>query len=76
MGRLELRIRVTPNAKREEVSTDAAGLTKAFVRAPAIDGRANEALIKLLSKEYGVPKSRISITRGISSRNKTVEIET
>ena len=38
------------------------------------DGRANAAVIKLLSDHLGVPKSRLVIVRGLSSRLKTVQV--
>lgn len=39
------------------------------------DGKANEALIKLLAKELGIPKSRISIKNGHTSRHKLLAID-
>jgi uncharacterized protein YggU (UPF0235/DUF167 family) len=40
-----------------------------------VDGRANEELIACLAERYGVPKSRVRIKSGHSSRTKLVEIE-
>ncbi len=42
--------------------------------APPVDGKANEQLIELVAKHFGVAKSLIRITTGASSRMKTVEI--
>ena len=39
------------------------------------DGKANEELIEFLSKEFGVPKRNIEITKGAIGRNKTVTIK-
>jgi uncharacterized protein (TIGR00251 family) len=69
-----LNIHLVPNAKREGIAGEFDGRVKIAVTAPAVDGRANEALIKFLSKEYGVPKSKISITAGLTGRNKIVKI--
>jgi uncharacterized protein YggU (UPF0235/DUF167 family) len=44
------------------------------VTAAPVDGKANEAMIKLLSRAIDVPKSSISVRRGLTSRSKLVEI--
>jgi hypothetical protein len=46
-----------------------------WVRAAAREGRANEALIEILSDYLDVPKSLIRITAGHSSRFKTVSVD-
>ena len=45
-----------------------------MVTAPAEDGKANVALIKLLSKAWRVPKSAIVVAGGTTSRRKTLDI--
>jgi len=47
---------------------------KVYLRAKALEGKANEALVKLLGNHFGIAKSRIKIVRGEHSRNKLVEI--
>lgn len=73
-----LRIKVTPKAKSErikkEVSTDGAVLYKIYVTAAPEDGKANEAVIKLLSKALGIAKSNLTTTHGHTSREKTIKI--
>ncbi|MDR1477024.1 MAG: DUF167 domain-containing protein [Rickettsiales bacterium] len=69
-----LSVRVVPNARKEGLEVLADGRLKAKVRAPALDGRANDALAALLAETYGVPKSEISIVSGHASRNKVVRI--
>lgn len=54
------------------IKTDENELT-IYLRAKPHDGEANEALIKLLSKHFKVPKTTIKITRGAKSRTKTIE---
>ena len=49
---------------------------KARLTAPPVDGKANEALIELLSKEFSAPKRDIEITKGATGRDKTVTIKT
>lgn len=46
-----------------------------YVREPAVENRANHAVIELLSKYYGVPKSKISIKQGFGSRHKIIVID-
>lgn len=48
---------------------------KAYVRAVPIKGKANRELIKLLSEELNVNKSKISIIKGETSNNKIIEID-
>ena len=45
------------------------------VTAPPIEGKANKALIDLLAKKLGVPKSHIEIISGKSSRLKSIRID-
>ena len=58
-------------------ATDADGgvYLKARVRAVPEDNQANAALIVLIAKAYGVAKSKVKVTRGQTSRLKTVEID-
>jgi len=56
-----------------EVQTD--GSLVVYVRQIASDGQANEALIKLLAKHFDVPKTRIQILHGHTSRHKLIEID-
>lgn len=44
------------------------------VRAPALEGRANDGIIILIAQELGIPKSRVSIYRGEKSKHKVIEI--
>ncbi|MDR3078781.1 MAG: DUF167 domain-containing protein [Rickettsiales bacterium] len=75
MPKLIQHIRLTPNAKRSGIVGKCGEQIKVAVTAPPLEGRANEALRELLAAEYGVPKSRIRIIRGLTGRNKTVEID-
>lgn len=53
---------------------DGGGL-KVYTNAAPVDGEANEAVIALLSKALGVPKSAISIARGATGRKKKIIVE-
>lgn len=58
---------------REEVVKTAEGLT-VYTKSPAIEGRANQAVVKLLADYYDVPKTSIKLLRGASSKIKIFEI--
>ena len=77
---ITIAIKLTPKAKREEISGLMPGengttLLKVSVTAPPEDGKANKALIALLSKEWGLPKSALSLLTGETSRQKVILIE-
>lgn len=70
-----LQIKVIPNARKTELIKDETGY-KARIQSPPVDGKANDVLIALLSKEFGIPKSKIEIIKGKTGRNKTVLLKT
>ena len=69
-------IRVTPRAKRNEISgimDD--GTIKIRITAPPVDGKANQALIKYLSDIFDIKRSQIEVVAGHTGRNKLIAIE-
>ena len=68
-----VRVRVVPNAKRNEVKKEGEGL-KVYLSTPAVEGKANKALIKILAEHFRVKKSQVKIVRGTNSRDKTIKI--
>jgi uncharacterized protein len=66
-------IKVVPNAKQNKLVREADRL-KVYLTAPAVDGKANDALIEFLAEHFGKKKRNIEIIRGLTSREKTVEI--
>jgi uncharacterized protein (TIGR00251 family) len=71
---LRIWVTVKPQARKEEVRKIAEGEYIVLLRAPAREGKANEALIALLANHFSVPKSSVKIIRGQRSRKKLVEI--
>ena len=67
-------IRIQPNARRNEIAGLHGDALKIRIAAPAVDNKANAALIDFLSETLDVPKSAIAIRRGVSSRGKVLEI--
>jgi uncharacterized protein (TIGR00251 family) len=73
-GGVSLRVRVKPRASVSRVLGVRRGELEVAVAAPPVDGAANEALIRVLSEHFGVPRSAIDIARGQSGRSKIVRI--
>lgn len=72
---MKLYITLKPSAKQDEIVKLEGCRYKVSVKAPAKEGKANKALIKLLSRTFKVPGRDIEILRGIKSRQKTVGIK-
>lgn len=71
-----IKIRVLPRSSRNEVVGEMAdGTLKVKLTAPPVDGKANEALVELLAEHFDISKSKIKIVRGLTSKNKVIEIK-
>jgi uncharacterized protein len=68
-------LRVQASARHNELVGFREGVLIVRVTAPAIDGRANESVRRLLAKRLGVPTSAVTIVRGHRSRDKLIEID-
>ncbi|NDV98365.1 DUF167 domain-containing protein [Salipiger sp. PrR002] len=69
-----LEVRVTPKASRNEIREED-GQIRIYVTTVPENGKANDAVVKLLSKALGVPKSRLTLIRGATSRDKAFRVE-
>jgi uncharacterized protein len=69
-----LRLRVSPGASRSEIVGRHGEAWKVRVAAPPESGKANDALVELLSSTLDVPRSAIELVSGRGSRDKTVVI--
>ena len=76
-GKIE--VRVTPRASSERVIAESlpggGWRLKVYVTCAAEDGKANAAVVTLLAKTLGLPKSAITILRGQTGRLKTLDIQ-
>lgn len=70
-----LMVKVIPNAPKNQIVGKTDGVVKIKIKAPPEDGKANEALILFLSETLNVPKKKIRIVSGETSRTKKIEIE-
>ena len=72
---MKVTVLTKPNSKKGPlVELQVDGSLTVYLSERAIDGAANSALIELLAKHYGVPKTTIQIIRGTSSRHKVIEL--
>jgi uncharacterized protein (TIGR00251 family) len=72
---MELRVRVTARASRDELAGLKDGLLHVRVSAPPVDGRANRAVTRLIAKALGVGRSSVTVIKGERSRDKVVRID-
>jgi uncharacterized protein len=73
-GVVVLPVRVQPRASKDELAGEMAGALKVRLRAPAVEDRANEALIEFLAQLLKTPKAAVRILSGERSRTKRLEI--
>ncbi|RWR46305.1 DUF167 domain-containing protein [Sinirhodobacter ferrireducens] len=70
----EIALRVTPKASRNAIVVAEEGL-RAYVTVVPEDGKANAAVAKLLAKALGVAKSRLTLVRGQTARDKVFRLD-
>ncbi|MEO1949204.1 hypothetical protein AXZ77_3144 [Thioclava sp. ES.031] len=70
----EIALRVTPKASRNEIRESEEGL-RAYVTVVPENGKANAAVVKLLAKALGVAKSRLTLIRGQTARDKVFRLD-
>ena len=70
---MKIQVKVKPNSTTEELSQEGDSFM-VKVKEPPQEGKANQAVIKLLAHHFGVPQSQIKILSGFRSRNKVIEV--
>ena len=73
-GSITLDIHCQPGAKRTEIAGLYGTAIKIRLAAPAVEGRANAALVAFLAQSFGVPRRNVTLMRGETGRAKTVRI--
>lgn len=68
-----IQVRVTPKASRNTIERDGDAL-RVYVTTVPEGGKANAAVVRLLSKALGVPKTRLTLIRGQTSRDKVFAV--
>ncbi len=73
---MKISVYLKPNSRhREEVVVNDDGSLTVYAKAPAIEGRANVAAMKLLARHFGVAPSNVKLLRGATSKHKVFEID-
>jgi uncharacterized protein YggU (UPF0235/DUF167 family) len=67
-----VRVKVVPRSSRSELILDGENY-KAYLHSAPTGGQANDELISLVADYFGIPKSSISIARGVKSRIKEID---
>jgi len=70
---MKIQVKVKPSSKTEELSREGDNFI-VKVKEPPKEGKANQAVIKLLAEHFGVPQSQVRILSGFRSRNKVIEV--
>ena len=73
-GGVSIDILVQPRASRARFGPVHGDRVKVFVTSPPVDGAANQAVVELLSKTFGVARRAVTVTSGQTSRRKTVRV--
>ena len=71
---MRIKVKVKPNAGRNELAEISPGFYEAKVSVPPEKGKANQKVIELLAKHFKVPKSKITLLSGASYKEKMFEI--
>ena len=73
---MRVTVKVKPGSKKGPlVEAGDDGSLTVFLQQRAVDGAANDGLIEVLAKHYGVSKSRITIEAGFTSRIKRIDVD-
>lgn len=77
MGEAAVRfsVRLTPRAVVDRVDGVVDGVLRVRVAAPAVDGAANQALVRLVADELGVPRRDVQLVAGAASRTKLLIVD-
>ncbi len=71
---VKINLRVIPRARRDAIEGFLDGVLRLRVTAAPRDGNANQAVVKLLAKQLGLPRSSVVLAGGAKSRDKVIEI--
>jgi uncharacterized protein len=74
-GATLVRVRVQPRAGRERIEGERAGALLVKVKAPPVEGKANDAVCRLLARAAGIPSRSAELVRGASARDKVVRLD-
>ena len=67
-------VRVAPRASKSEIVGEVEGNLRVRISAPPVDGAANEEVVRVLAKAFGIAKSNVAILSGQTSKTKRIRI--
>ncbi|MGQ9545890.1 MAG: DUF167 domain-containing protein [Dehalococcoidia bacterium] len=70
---MKIQVKVRPSSRTEELRRESDSFIVKVKEAPR-EGKANQAVIKLLAEHFGVPQSQVRILSGFRSKNKVIEV--
>ena len=70
-----LSVRLVPRASRNEIAGFEGEILRVRVTAPPVEGKANQALVRLLAKRLDVPRGAVRVVAGQASRQKVVAVD-
>jgi uncharacterized protein (TIGR00251 family) len=73
-GSVVFSVRVQPRASKDEIAGEMGGALKVRLQAPAVEDRANEALVEFLAQLLKTPRTAVRILSGERGRTKRIEI--
>jgi uncharacterized protein (TIGR00251 family) len=71
-----IQVKVKPSSRVSALVQESDGTWRAELKAPPVDGKANEELVALVARHFKCRKSAVSIKKGASSRTKLLAITT
>ena len=71
---MKIQVKVKPSSKTEELSREGDRFM-VKVKEPPKEGKANQAVIRLLAEHFGVPQSHVRILSGYRSKDKVIEVK-
>ncbi|UCB56877.1 MAG: DUF167 domain-containing protein [Candidatus Omnitrophota bacterium] len=72
---MKISVKVKPQAKQDMVRKIGPGDYTVWVKAKALEGKANQAVVEVLAEYFGVAKSKIALLKGKKTRNKVFMVE-
>jgi len=69
-----LELKIIPNAPRDKIAGWLGAVLKVKIHAPALEGRANDALLGFFAEKLGLPRRAVTLVRGDKSHHKVVRV--
>lgn len=71
---MEIKVIAHPNSKVSKIKKDSSGSLHAYVQALALEGKANQAVARLLAEYFGVKRYQIILVKGTKSKQKIFRV--